>query len=215
MVKFPSLAFDNATASVKPGIEALYQPHIGIGHGEIGVGGAVNVDAELAPNFAIDKITGEIYMKLSFVIFGRTTLDEKFLIINGTIYQRTAQGMMRALSDLDAGQPLPGFDGWTVYQAKQVSSLTISRNYLKAGPEGFAVASTGARTKSLLSTGGVALSPLDAFRLMKQPVATKTGFATLGKGGSNPPQLAQAELQIITNAFPYSEPTLARVRDRS
>lgn len=208
MFKFPTLEFDTANATLKPGIEAIYEPNLGVVQGEIGVGGAVAVKTEIAPTFGIDEITGEVYMKIKFVVFGMKQMDEKFLILNGTIYERSPQGLMRAMSSAN-GEPIPGYDGWTVYQAKVGSSPTIERDYLNTGGEGFALASAPVHAKSVLSANGSMLSPLEAFRLMKQSPVAKVGIALSSKGGANPPQLAQAELPIITNAFPYSEPTLA------
>ena len=209
MFLFPSLKFDSATSTLSPGIAAMYEPDFLGVQGEIGVGGKLTLTTELAPVFGMKQVDGAIYMKVKFVKWGKVKVDEKYLILNGTIYQRRSQGLINAVSE-PVGEPLPGYDGWKVYQVRTSSSPTIKRDYLKSGDEVFVLARSDVHSKYALVTKGTNQSLLDNFRLMKQvPTETVSGVSVMSIGESNPPQLRQAELPIIVNSFPYSEPSLA------
>ncbi len=220
MLKFPSLQFDNATLSLTPGVEALYEPNLVAAHGSIAVGGNVGFDLQLAPAFGLDKVTGAIYLKLHFDAWLMKPYDEKFLILNGTVYQRSGISSSVFLANAAAVKPFLGSGQWVVCQVESASSGVISRDYLSAGGERF-VAGESESQAELTTTGG--MTPLEAFRAMGQtPPKSAAGLgleARSGADGAQPkdtPQPkdavespAQADLTLCMNTFPDSAPAMA------
>jgi hypothetical protein len=221
MLKFPSLAFDNATLNLQPGVEAIYEPDLLVAHGSIAVGGNLGVDLQLAPRFGIEEITGAIYMKLHFDAWLVEPYDEKFIILSGTIYQRPENSLFLLGTRAQGVKPMLGGGEWVVVRAVSDSTGTIRRDYLESGPERF-VAWDGApqlagkgSVRLASDAGPETLSPLEAFRQVGRLVPSD---GVRGTGDSQPQYgpspggtsgISQADLTILENVFPGSDPALA------
>ncbi len=205
MYNLQQSGWDPLLLTPKLGLKACYSPDVYVAKLEMALSGTVNFPFELAMPPVFQDATGEVLFSIKAFVFGFKRFEGKYILYNGPIPHvlGNAIGPDAPLSQSALG------DGWMVLPVKTKDSGPLQRDELRRGSEGFAVTSAGAKSKSLLSASAVALSPLDAFRLMKQPVANNGGLATLSMGGMKPPQLAQADLPIITNTFPYSEPALA------
>jgi hypothetical protein len=214
MLRFPSLAFDNATLNLKPGVEAIYEPNLGVAHGRIAVGGNLGLDLQLAPQFGIEEITGSIYMALYFEALLMSEYKETFIILSGTLYQRTQSSPALLGARAQTVRPPLGDGQWVVLRAVSDSPGTISRSYLEAGQERFVAQEAtglvaGGRTALQATDDGTqTLSPLEAFR--------RIGRAAPGgvrpHGGAAPagaPGVYQADLPLVENVFPLSSPALA------
>lgn len=204
MINVNPLGFGSSTTELKLGPEVAYEPDLIVIKGRVYVGGRCVATLSGIPLPMIKKVVGEIYGGMELQTFGIFVVNEKFLFAHGTIWQ--APGMTSRSMALSNEGPWPD---WISLPVKTDSRKTISRKYLDDGPEGFALYSSSVHTKSLLAANGSRLSALEAFRLMKQGSSNQGNVGLLSTGGTNPPQLMQAELPIITNAFPYSEPALS------
>ncbi|MCU0786496.1 MAG: hypothetical protein MUF81_21115, partial [Verrucomicrobia bacterium] len=221
MLKFPSLAFDNATLNLEPGVEAIYEPNVWVAHGSIAVGGNLGFDLQLAPQFGMEEITASIYMKLHFEAWLMRDYDEKFIILSGTVYQRSQSSPALLGANAHAVSPLLGDGQWVVLRAVSDSSGIIPRSYLKAGPERFVaqeatVQVAGGRSALLATDAGTqTLSPLEAFRRVGRSVSSKVVKAAGDSQPQNGPTPAeasgvgQADLTILENVFPGSDPAMA------
>jgi alpha-tubulin suppressor-like RCC1 family protein len=224
MLKFPALAFDDATFTLGFGLEAIYQPSVYVAHASINVGGSIAGEIELAPNFGIQEVTGSIYMELYFDSWLTRAYQEKFSIVHGRLYPRSggrgpswapprAESLDGSLSVLD-GQ-------WVVLRVVSDSPRTIPRDYLLDGLERFVAqdetAQLAGRGRVLLSPDAAAqpLSRLEAFRQVGRSVPRKVikaaneGQPQSGPTPGEPPGVGQADLTIVENLFPYSSPAMA------
>ncbi|MBK9137541.1 MAG: hypothetical protein IPM17_02060 [Verrucomicrobia bacterium] len=67
MLLLPSLAFDEATLKITPGVEAVYEPNLHVVHGRIAVGGEVEALFELAPQFGFQEASAQLYLSLFLI----------------------------------------------------------------------------------------------------------------------------------------------------
>ncbi len=216
MLEFPSLAFDNATLHVEPGVEAVYEPSLVVAHGSIAVGGNLGFDLQLAPRFGMEEITGAVYMSLYFDAWLMKPYDETFIILSGTIYQRPQGSSALLGAGAKAVKPLLGSGAWVVYHVAGDACPTLRRDYLAAGPEQFVAAES--MRKSAFASGA---SALDSFRLLsRQPIQgsvmadpaapAKAESPTYGSESKGAKSAAnQADLTLVQNAFPASSPAMA------
>ena len=217
MLKFPSLAFDNATLKVKPGVEAVYEPNFRVAYGRIAVGGNLEFDLQLAPRFGMEESTAAIYLELHFDTWLTSPYDEKYIILSGTIYQRPANSSVLVAAKGQAVKPMLGSHEWVVHRVVSDAPPTVRRDHLVAGPERF-VGAESVMKNLVAGTGG---HTLDDFRLLgQQPVpgsvmadggslnAGALGAAAKG-GGVLKSAAAQAELTLVQNVFPSSSPAMA------
>jgi len=210
MVKFPSLAFSNATLKVKPGVEAVYEPNVRVAHGRIAVGGNLAFDLQLAPRFGMEEITGSIYMEVYFDAWGADPYEAKFIILSGTIYQRPPGSMALGIAKGQVVNPLLGAQEWVVYRVVDDGKSAPSRKNRAVGPEEFV-----ASLQKAINAPGIAA--LDQFRLLgQQPVqgsvaANESGSGALQKAvqGGAKSLTSQADLTLVQNAFPASSPAMA------
>jgi hypothetical protein len=221
MLKFPALAFDDATFNLGFGLEAIYQPSVYVAHASINVGGSIAGEIELAPSFGIREVTGSIYMELYFDSWLTRAYQEKFSIVHGRLYPRSGGSRALPLAESLDGS-LSVLDGrWVVLRVVSDSPKTIPRDYLLDGLERFVArdetAQLAGRGRVLVSTDAATqpLSRLEAFRQVGRSVprkvikAAKEGQPQSGPTPGEPPGVGQADLTIVENLFPYSSPAMA------
>lgn len=209
----PEFAFSEAELTGKVGLEAAYEPDFGFAKGRIYVGGEPSVTFGI-PEPLLRRIHFRAYAGAEFEtwIF---KVGMEYVFVDVSIYDgvQTASvsdrdGSLRTFTILAAA----GNGEWQ----------PISREYLSGGSESF-VAYGPQPGQGMLNSTATADSDLEAFRQMgNSPVrgAVGTGLEDvptgIGVASLSGPQSAsseQADLTLVANVFPASEPSMASMDD--
>ena len=206
MINMSPLGFDDSTTEIKVGPEVAYEPDLAVLKLRIYFGGRCMAIAAGVPVPQIQSIAGELYGGIEGEAFGLPVMNEEY-ILRGQFWPPSEQTSRPLIGALSGNVPS---GNWVWLPVKCKARKTINRRYLLAGSEGFALASTDVKRRTLLAAEGETISPLEAFRGMKGcSVSSWNDISMTSSLESTAPHLAQTALPIITNAFPYSEPALA------
>jgi hypothetical protein len=190
----PQFAFKSLELSGDIGLEAAYEPDLGICEMRLYVGGKPGVTFQV-PGDLIKELRFKAYAGAEFSAWLITIGPIEYVFVNITI-PAEPQGLM----------------------AKQVFVLVpavtnkhqprpIDRSYLSNGPSRFVVYENKAASNQLLNTNTAQLSPLEAFREIGRK--NKNTTKLLSQTKEQPISILQADLPLIENVFPFSQPALA------
>lgn len=201
------LGFDALTMNLKPGLEALYEPSLIGAHASISVGGRLDADIQLAPQFGWDKASIVVLLKMHFDSWVFKPYDEQLYILNKVFYQRAAKALSSVGKGGEVVAQIYEEGDWVICRAKGVSGGLMSRDYLGWGGEVF----VGGQEKGLTLAGSGG-SLLEGFREfgrgpVKGSVAAEGRH--LNKFGDPLVGTNQVDLPLVLNAFPYSDPAMA------
>ena len=209
----PEFAFSEAELTGKVGLEAAYEPDFGFAKGRIYVGGEPSVTLGI-PEPLLRRIRFRAYAGAEFEAWilkvGMEYVFVDVSVNNGvqTASVTDGSGSMHTFSVL----PAKGNGQWR----------PITRDYLNRGNESFVVYGAAA-PQGVLSASLVPAGALDAFRQMGSgPIAgtvgtgvqgSFTGIGVASVGGPVPASVEQADLTLVANVFPSSEPSMAAWND--
>ena len=198
---------------IRPGLEALYAPNLLVASLEISLSGHVGIPLTLSESFRVGPLTG-------LALFGLEAKcllfkwEFKYVLFDGPLpFQggkiAPKRERIRLASPLNDRPELE----WFAVPVKTSGSGLLNRDYLASGSERLAASdSIAGAAPSAQMKGSSALaagmSPLEAFRAIgKEAVATtrlKSGDKLSARS-----QIKQADLPVLENVFPSSQPALA------
>lgn len=212
----PDIHFGYLQVTLKPGVEAVYHPNVGLAQGEIIVGGGLGIEGELAPSLAWKKITGDIFLSVRFDVFGRERFKEKYVIVHGTIWEQGTTSKSLAGAIPLARIKIAG-DDWLVFRVQPEPLGAPPRTYLRAGPERFVARGTAGDssnspydTPALSAFHALGLSPVRGSATAESETNRQSGepvFEPQGAGSGS--STNQVELTLVQNVFPESQPVMA------
>ena len=208
----PKFAFKSLEMTGKIGLDVTYEPKI-----TEKVRMRLYVGGEPSVTFGIP---GDLFKNVKFRAYAGAEFHAWFFVIGPVEYVFVNVSYPPAMSFPLAVRVADGTTGVAMLRVVSAGEDTVrpaSREYLQDGGERFvgfdgAQATKTASTRTvLLASGQVAgtISALDAFRSIGQPTTgpvTKKGKSPPPPGG---PQVGQADLVLVQNVFPGSEPALA------
>ncbi|MGI6300669.1 MAG: CARDB domain-containing protein [Verrucomicrobiota bacterium] len=177
----PTFGIQSLEGTGLVGLDAAYEPDLGVAKLKVYVGGE--------PSFTL-QYPGELLKRLRFRAYAGASFDAWILSYGPEEYVF-----------VDVSWPETGAKGSSVLKLKanlEPKTWRVrDRQYLKAGKEQFVVYQPTARS---MAGGGDGLDALTRFRLMgDRPIGIREGQ----------PRYAQADLPVIENVFPNSDPSLA------
>jgi len=210
----PVFAFDSLEMTGKVGLEASYEPNLGFAEMRLYVGGEPSVTLQ-APGDLFKNVRFRAYAGAEFTAWILSFHPPEYVFVD--VSYPDAHSMIRALG-------VSGTSGFLALPGKRITGVSpISREYRKHGSETF----VAAERADMLSVSANLSRPtsLGAFRSIgRAPVrGSVQQKATLSLSATTQPAVkalasiessdfvSQANVQIISNAFPYSQPALAGV----
>lgn len=211
----PDIHFDTLELTGKVGLEAAYEPKISDDF-EL----RVYIGGEPSVTFGIP---GDLFKNVKFRAYAGAEF-KAWLLKLGPVEYVFVDVSYPAAKSLALG--VPSADGtigvatFRVISPDDGTVRPVSRGYLKAGPERFLGTSASQQVTSrgvMLDSNqkGNTLSALDAFRAIGRtaanPLADKAAAAQ-GQSGlisGAGPQIGQADLPLLENVFPGSDPAMA------
>ena len=213
--------FKDALITPGGGLQALYSPNLFGSSLELDLTGRLNFPIRLTSPQAW-KVSGEVSLGLKAVVWGLVLSDNRWILLTGDIASSGNWGAQQMVA-----LRMVGPDGRPLTVEGIVLSLTTTcprptdRNHLGSGPELF-VALDGAndlagrgRVRMSSDAPSPAISPLDAFRQIGRAApGNAVNGSRIAQPHGNPPSAAgsgvgQADLRILENVFPNSDPALA------
>jgi len=212
----PDFHFDTLEFTGKVGLEAAYEPKMSDDFElRVYVGGEPSATFEI-PGDLFKNVKFRAYAGAEFKAWLYTLGPVEYVFVD--VSYPAAKSLALGMRSADG---TTGVAAFRVVSADTNTVRTVSREYLAAGPEQFigADGATKAITSKAVLVGNVqsanAVSPLDAFRSIgrtpSNPVASKGVIAPAQKGpiSNAGPQIGQADLPLLENVFPGSDPALA------
>lgn len=201
----PKFEFKSAELTGKVGLEASYEPNLGICDMRLYVGGEPSVTLQ---------IPGPLFKEFHFRAYAGAEFKAWIITLGPAEY---------VFADLSIPEHAEGAAGYS--GAPQVVAFrgadsgrvgTIDRSYQKEGLERFVAGTSTSGSGTNPAVLEARWTALDAFRAIGQSkpsmALTKTGKSD-GKAGIQAappmPRVRLANLPLIENAFPYSQPALA------
>lgn len=210
----PVFAFDSLEISGKVGLEASYEPNLGFAEMRLYVGGEPSITFQV-PGDLFKNVRFKAYAGAEFTWWVITIGPVEYVFVDVTYPdQRTKRLAL----------PVSGAHGFLALPGSHINEVSpISRTYLEHGGEVF-LATQSAAQRSILANSND-MSSLDAFRIIGQTPARGSVQEKMLKASGMPHSsdakntddgdisgfVSQANVQMISNVFPYSQPTLAGV----
>jgi hypothetical protein len=196
----PSWAFKEVEATGKIGLEASYEPNVGFGKARVFIGGEPSLTLQY-PGDLFKELRFKAYAGFESQIWVFNLGPVEFVFVDYSWPSRVGlnglQGL-RGIEAVDGGWRIP------VRRAGSGELHPVSRDYLAEGPERF-VAGPG----EVAPAGGAIEDALERFRRLGRGEPDR-GAGLAGGGRSvGLASAAQADLPLVQNVFPFSEPALA------
>jgi hypothetical protein len=193
----PSWAFTQVEAAGKIGLEASYEPNVGCGKARVYLGGEPSLTLQY-PGDLFKELRFKAYAGFESQIWVFNLGPVEFVFVDYSWPSRAVLQGGRQAEPLEGGWRLPvANDGGTGLRP-------ISRSYLANGGEQFVAGESQPSPSDAASA-----DPLQQFRQLGRMESTRgAALATAGRAGrlaSGP----QADLPLVQNVFPFSEPALA------
>ena len=185
----PQFAFKRLEIAGDVALEAAYEPDLGICEMRLYVGGKPGVTFQY-PGALIKELRFKAYAGAEFRWWIITLGPFEYVFINVTIPGKSG---MEAATQMVILAPVV---------SSEPQLRPIDRSYLLDGPPRF-VAYEGPTMQ--IDSATEKLSPIEAFRI----IGRQTSKRQLSLAEAQTPIILQADLPLIENVFPYSEPTLA------
>ena len=191
----PRFKFDHLEMGGDFGLEAAYEPKLPMCEMRLYVGGKPGFTFQIPGEF-IKELRCRVYAGAEFKAWLITLGPFEYVFVNVRIPEQGGQtAMTKTLA-------------YRVAVSEGTAQKPIDRSYLKDGAPRFVVYEP-LSLKTTMAAGGKAageMSRLEAFRAMR-PGTSKQTLSI--QGVTQQPVLLQADLPLIENVFPYSEPALA------
>ncbi len=182
----PEFEFDRMEIKGDVGVEAAYEPSLGKIKMRLYIGGRPGVTFQV-PGDLIKELRFRAYAGAEFRWWIITLGPYEYVFVSVTIPAKSGlaeKNYIFVLKPSASNNPVP---------------KPMNREYLKDGPARLVVYEPSAQVE----IGG--LYPLEAFRMMGGTKEEREEFLRAAKS----PVSRQADLPLIENVFPYSEPSLA------
>lgn len=208
LVEPPPVKYGGVTLALGAGLEIAYEPDLKVAKGRVHAGGQVEgtVDWPSGQPIEVEEIKAGLYGGLKFTALGFEILNEEFTLLQ---YKWSPSSPIQAA--LNAGRyrtvVLDG-QSWLVVPVESSGVRPLRRPHLEAGPERFVAGDAARKASAGLK---MAVSPLEVFRRTgrnRDPNRAAKAGAEAGtpeEPGSGP----AANLPLVMNVFPASEPVLA------
>jgi len=185
----PKFAFKRLEVAGDVALEAAYEPDLGICKMRLYVGGKPGVTFQY-PGVLIKELRFKAYAGAEFRWWIITLGPFEYVFVNVTIPGKSG---MEAATQMVLLVPVI---------SSKPQLRPIDRSYLLDGPPRF-VAYEGPTMQ--IDSATEKLSPIEAFRI----IGRQTSKRQLSLAEAQTPIILQADLPLIENVFPYSEPSLA------
>jgi hypothetical protein len=187
----PAFQYKDGTLKLGVGLEAAYEPDLGLAKLVVRAGGRVDatISKPSGGSLSLKKIEGKIYAAIKAEVLSMEVLNEEFVLLNYE-WNNTAAG---ALEDPLAACAHVEIDG-VEYVAVPVVSLDETRPaprpQLARGPERFVNATP------------------EAFRQLGGP-SVLAGASEEGAAPERAAGVSQVDVELISNAYPTATPALS------